>query len=97
MVPTRALENRGPEEFTLRTASGGKNNPQSKKHLRLKVALQRNVMLEDERARQDDAVEELSRAGIEDIFKELALSVLYGNYPLTHGVWHRLLDMLANM
>ena len=28
---TRALENRGPEEFTLRTASGGENNPKVKK------------------------------------------------------------------
>ena len=27
---TRALENRGPEEFTLRTASGGENNPKVK-------------------------------------------------------------------
>ena len=33
MVPTRALENRGPEEFTLRTASGGENNPKVKKEL----------------------------------------------------------------
>ena len=31
MVSTRALENRGPEEFTLRTASGGENNPKVKK------------------------------------------------------------------
>ena len=28
---TRAPENRGPEEFTLRTASGGENNPEVKK------------------------------------------------------------------
>ena len=31
MALTRALENRGPEEFTLRTASGGENNPKVKK------------------------------------------------------------------
>ena len=30
MELTRAIENRGPEEFTLRTASGGENNPKVK-------------------------------------------------------------------
>ena len=30
VVLTRALENRGPEEFTLRTASGGENNQKQK-------------------------------------------------------------------
>jgi len=63
----------------------------------LRVALHRIATLEDERAQQDEAVKELSRAGLEDLFKELALSVLYGKYPLTHGVWRRLLDTLANM
>ena len=33
------LENRGPEEFTLRTASGGENNPQVKKKKSLFPAL----------------------------------------------------------
>ena len=33
VVLTRAPENRGPEEFTLRTASGGENNPKVKRQV----------------------------------------------------------------
>ena len=45
MVLTRAPENRGPEEFTLRTASGGEYNPKVKVKLRERAGVDRRELL----------------------------------------------------
>ena len=46
---------------------------------------------------QVEAEEALSKVGIEGLFDLLARAVLDGKYPLTHGVWKRIIDMLENM
>ena len=55
------------------------------------------VQLRAAQADQVDAEKALREAGFEGLFDLLSQAVLNGKYPLRHGIWSRLFDMLENM
>jgi len=60
-------------------------------------ALLQLYTLEGQYAQQEEAVTALKDAGLGDLHEALTNAVLYGKYPLEHGVWSKLLDMMTNM
>ena len=55
------------------------------------------VQLRAAQADQVDAEKALREVGFEGLFDLLSQAVLNGKYPLRHGIWSRLFDMLENM
>jgi len=55
------------------------------------------VQLRAAQADQIDAEKALCEVGFEGLFELLSRAILNGKYPLTHGIWSRIFDMLENM